>query len=129
MTANFSLGLLWMRAFLKLFPIIGCLALTSAAAADSFSVAIHVDASSTNQVWKPIWRYFGADEPNYAYLPHGQKLLGELGQLTTNGVYFRAHNLLTSGDGTPALKWGSTGVYQEDVEGRAVYDWAIVDRI
>jgi xylan 1,4-beta-xylosidase len=36
---------------------------------------------------------------------------------------------LNSGDGTPALKWGSTGVYREDGAGRAVYDWTIVDRI
>ena len=29
----------------------------------------------------------------------------------------RVHNLLTSGDGTPALKWGSTNVYSEDAAG------------
>ena len=27
---------------------------------------------------KPIWRYFGYDEPNYTYMPHGRKLVGEL---------------------------------------------------
>jgi xylan 1,4-beta-xylosidase len=37
--------------------------------------------------------------------------------------------LLTSGDGTPALKWGSTGVYREDAGNKPVYDWTIVDRI
>ena len=25
---------------------------------------------------KPIWRFFGADEPNYAYMKDGKKLLG-----------------------------------------------------
>ena len=30
---------------------------------------------------KPIWRFFGADEPNYAYMKDGQKLLAELGEL------------------------------------------------
>ncbi len=44
-------------------------------------------------------------------------------------VYFRTHNLLTSGDGTPALKWGSTGAYREDDQGQAIYDWTILDRI
>ena len=44
-------------------------------------------------------------------------------------VYFRTHNLLNTGDGTPALKWGSTNVYTEDSRGRPVYDWTIVDRI
>jgi xylan 1,4-beta-xylosidase len=101
----------------------------SASWAETFQVGIRVDAASTQGELKPIWRFFGADEPNYAYMPHGQKLLAELGALAENRVYFRAHNLLTSGDGTPALKWGSTGAYDEDTEGRPIYDWAILDRI
>ena len=44
-------------------------------------------------------------------------------------VYMRVHNLLTTGDGKPALKWGSTNAYTEDASGRPVYDWTIVDRI
>jgi xylan 1,4-beta-xylosidase len=36
---------------------------------------------------------------------------------------------LNSGDGTPALKWGSTGVYREDAEGKPGYDWTLLDRI
>jgi xylan 1,4-beta-xylosidase len=62
-------------------------------------------------------------------MQHGQKLLAELGELRPKEIYFRAHNLLTSGDGTPALKWGSTGVYTENAEGNPVYRWTIVDRI
>src|SRR5262245_9115848 len=62
-------------------------------------------------------------------MKNGRKLLAELGDLAPQRVYFRAHNLLTSGDGTPALKWGSTGAYREDAEGRPVYDWTILDRI
>lgn len=97
--------------------------------ADTFPVHIRIDASKTQGELKPIWRFFGADEPNYAYLPHGQKLLGELGEMAPNHVYFRAHNLLTSGDGTPRLKWGSTGAYGEDADGQPVYSWDILDRI
>ena len=41
----------------------------------------------------------------------------------------RVHNLLTSGDGKHALKWGSTNVYTEDAAGKPVYDWTILDRI
>src|SRR5207342_2592356 len=67
--------------------------------------------------------------PNYGYMKDGQKLLGELGELAPKQVYFRAHNLLTSGDGTPALKWGSTNAYTEDAQGNPVYDWTIVDRV
>ena len=100
-----------------------------AADADAFPVAIKVDAGKTLSELKPIWRYFGADEPNYAYMKDGRKLLGELGELAPKRVYFRAHNMLTSGDGTPALKWGSTNAYTEDVSGNPIYDWTITDRI
>src|SRR4051794_36129797 len=93
------------------------------------AVSIQVDASKTRGELKPIWRFFGADEPNYAYMTNGRKLIGELGELAPKNVFFRAHNLLTSGDGTPALKWGSTGAYREDASGNAIYDWTIVDRI
>jgi xylan 1,4-beta-xylosidase len=70
----------------------------------SFRVLIRVDAARSLGELKPIWRFFGADEPNYAYLKHGRKLLGELGGLAPDQVFFRTHNLLNSGDGAPALK-------------------------
>jgi xylan 1,4-beta-xylosidase len=92
-------------------------------------VIIRVDAAHPKGELRPVWRFFGADEPNYAYMKDGRKLLGKLGRLGSQTAYFRTHNLLTSGDGTPALKWGSTGVYREDTEGRPVYDWTILDRI
>ncbi len=44
-------------------------------------------------------------------------------------VFVRAHNLLTTGDGTPALKWGSTNAYTEDANGNPIYNWTIVDSI
>ncbi len=94
-----------------------------------FPVTIRVDAAQPQGELKPIWRFFGADEPNYAYMKDGQKLVGELGALRPNSVYFRTHNLLTSGDGTPGLKWGSTGAYSEDASGQPIYNWTINDRI
>ncbi|MBI4606979.1 MAG: beta-xylosidase, partial [Planctomycetes bacterium] len=103
--------------------------IATAAAADSFQVALRVDAGRTLGELRPLWRFFGADEPNYAYMRDGKKLLAELGELRPRSVYFRAHNLLTSGDGTPALKWGSTGAYREDAQGSPIYDWTILDRI
>jgi xylan 1,4-beta-xylosidase len=102
---------------------------TNARPGDSFPVSIRVDVAKPQGELKPIWRFFGADEPNYAYLKHGQKLVGELGALAPRQVFFRAHNLLNTGDGTPALKWGSTGVYREDAAGNPVYDWTLLDRI
>jgi xylan 1,4-beta-xylosidase len=92
-------------------------------------VVIRVRADQPGGPLRPIWRFFGADEPNYAYMKDGQQLLGELGRLGPSQTYFRTHNLLTSGDGTPALKWGSTGAYSEDGQGKPVYNWTIVDRI
>src|SRR6478736_4854574 len=83
----------------------------------NFPVTIRVDAAKPLGELKPIWRMFGADEPNYATMKNGRKLIEELGTLKPKDVYFRAHNLLCTGDGTPALKWGSTGVYTEDSDG------------
>ena len=90
-----------------------------AEAAETFPVVIRIERSRSLGPLVPIWRFFGADEPNYATMPNGKKLLGELGELKPDAVYFRTHNLLTSGDGTPALKWGSTGAYREDAERQA----------
>jgi len=94
-----------------------------------FPVTIRVDASRSVGALTPIWRFFGADEPNYATMKDGRKLIAELGALRPKQVYFRTHNLLNTGDGTPALKWGSTNVYSEDARGRPVYDWTVLDRI
>ena len=106
-----------------------CLWSTPCAGQASFPVTIRVDASQLKGEMKPVYRFFGADEPNYATMKDGRKLIGELGALGQPQVYFRTHNLLNTGDGTPALKWGSTNVYTEDSQGRPVYDWTIVDHI
>jgi xylan 1,4-beta-xylosidase len=113
-------------AFVATFQLVPS---TSSADDIPFSVTIRVDAAKPLGPLRPIWRYFGADEPNYAYMKDGQKLLGELGELAPKHVYYRAHNLLTTGDGTPSLKWGSTNAYTEDAQGQPLYDWTITDRI
>src|SRR5437867_3158550 len=92
-------------------------------------VSIRVDAARSIGAMAPAWAFFGYDEPNYTYMRDGKKLLSELAALSPVPVYVRTHNLLTSGDGTPALKWGSTNAYTEDESGRPRYDWTIVDRI
>jgi xylan 1,4-beta-xylosidase len=56
-------------------------------------------------------------------------LLGELATLSPVPVHIRVHNLLTTGDGSASLKWGSTNVYTEDAQGNPVYSWTILDRI
>jgi xylan 1,4-beta-xylosidase len=93
------------------------------------TVTIHVDARQSVGALRRIWNYWGYDEPNYTYAPNGGKLLGELAALSPEPVYIRTHNLFTTGDGTAALKWGSTNVYTEDAAGKPVYSWTLVDRI
>jgi xylan 1,4-beta-xylosidase len=92
-------------------------------------IAIRVDAARPTGPLKPVWSYFGYDEPNYTYMKDGKKLLTELAALSRVPVYVRTHSLLVSGDGVAALKWGSTNAYTEDAAGGARYDWTIVDRI
>jgi xylan 1,4-beta-xylosidase len=104
-------------------------ALTAARAVEPRAVTVSVDAARSSGPLPPVWRFFGADEPNYATMKDGRKLLTELGKLRPGQVYFRAHNLLSTGDGTPAFKWGSTNIYTEDTAGNPVYDFTVVDRI
>ena len=82
--------------------------------------AISVDLSRKLGPYKPIYAWFGYDEANFTTGRDGKKLLRELHDLSPVPVHIRAHHLLTSGDGTPELKWSSTNVYREDAEiGRA----------
>jgi xylan 1,4-beta-xylosidase len=90
---------------------------------------ITVDLNNEIGKMNPVWAWFGYDEPNYTYMKDGKKLLSELSALSPVPVYVRAHNLLTSGDGTPALKWGSSNAYTEDANGNPVYNWTIIDKI
>ncbi len=105
------------------------LSLLAAAAFAQDPVVIRVDASARLGLFKPIYSYFGYDEPNYTYTDNGRKLVGELAALSPAPVHIRAHHLLCTGDGAAALKWGSTNAYTEDANGKPVYDWTIVDRI
>jgi xylan 1,4-beta-xylosidase len=90
---------------------------------------VRVELSKELGEFNSAWAWFGSDEPNYAYMKDGKKLLSELAALSPAPVHFRTHNLLNTGDGSPALKWGSTNVYTEDAGGNPVYDWTIIDRI
>ncbi len=102
---------------------------TSSRSAEVSPVQVRVDAGKSIGPYQPIWNYFGADEPNYVYAPNGKKLLGELAALSPVPVYFRPHNLFTTGNGDGSLKWGSTNVYTERPDGSAIYDFKITDRI
>ncbi len=97
--------------------------------ANAQPAVIAVDLKKETGYMNPAWAWFGYDEPNYTYMKDGKKLLSEIAALSPVPVYVRAHSLLVTGDGTPALKWGSTNAYTEDANGNAVYNWKIIDSI
>ena len=96
---------------------------------DHDTIVLKVDLSSETGTMNPAWAWFGYDEPNYTYMKEGKKLLSEIAELSPVPVYVRTHNLLTTGDGTASLKWGSTNIYTEDKNGNPVYDFTIIDKI
>ena len=105
--------------FMRIIHCLAALCLAVAPTVAAQSVRIEVDASRSLGPLQPVWSFFGYDEPNYTYMKDGQKLLSELAALSPVTVYVRTHNLLTTGDGTAALKWGSTNAYTEDANGNA----------
>src|ERR1700730_12560961 len=117
------------REFVFVALAVSAVAICSAQSSKTTPITVRVDAAHPMGPYEPRWNYFGADEPNYSYAPNGQQLLRELSQLSTAPVYVRLHNLLTTGDGSASLKWGSTNVYSEDAAGRPAYNWEITDRI
>ena len=110
-------------SFLFLFMLTGVLV------KNTVTAQITVDLKHQGKPLQPLWAYFGYDEPNYTYMRDGKKLLSEISALSPVPVYVRCHNLLTTGDGEPALKWGSTNAYTEDEKGNPIYNWRIVDSI
>jgi xylan 1,4-beta-xylosidase len=94
---------------------------------------ISFDASKVIEPWTVVNRFFGCDEADLAFYPHGEKQLKELGQLSTQQTHFRTHNLLTTGEkglvGVPGLKWSSTDVLTLDSKGDAVYNFTYFDKV
>jgi xylan 1,4-beta-xylosidase len=115
----------------RLFTVLAIAWLCSEVFGQPVLPQVSISADLNREIGKldPFWAWFGYDEPNYTYMKDGKKLLSRLAELSPVPVYVRAHNLLTSGDGIPALKWGSTNMYTEDEHGNPVYDWTIIDSI
>jgi xylan 1,4-beta-xylosidase len=118
-----------MKRHLAALLLAACAPLYAAEPATPQPVRLTVDATQVKGPMTPIWAWFGYDEPNYTTAPNGKKLLSDIAALSPVPVYVRAHNLMTSGDGSYALKWGSTNMYTEDKDGKPVYDWTIIDGI
>jgi len=93
------------------------------------TVNLTVDATAAGTPLERVWAFHGWDEINDTTTPEGTALLGAIAAAHTAPVHVRNHFLLNSGDGTPAMKWGSTNVYGEDAAGNPVYDWTLTDGI
>ncbi|HKV78980.1 MAG TPA: hypothetical protein VJP02_12595 [Candidatus Sulfotelmatobacter sp.] len=117
------------RSFLRVAAIASFVFLFGQFLLAQSPVVIQVDAARRLGPLNPVWNYFGYDEPNYTYAPHGRELIAELAASNRGRVQIRTHNLLTTGDGAAALKWGSTNAYTEDSAGHPIYDWSVVDKI
>jgi xylan 1,4-beta-xylosidase len=93
------------------------------------TVHVSVDATAPGAPLERVWRYFGYDEINYTTAPEGRALLSALAAMSSAPTYARSHFLFNTGDGAPAMKWGSTNVYGEDASGNPVYNWGLTDEI
>ncbi|HET7545678.1 MAG TPA: hypothetical protein VFK05_37680 [Polyangiaceae bacterium] len=90
---------------------------------------VSVDATSVGTPLRPVWPFYGYDEVNYTTTAEGRALLAEVAAANSAAIHVRSHFLLNTGDGTPAMKWGSTNVYTKDAAGNPRYDWTLTDAI
>ena len=85
-------------AILVAFGSTACVAFGQAGSGErsdspSFPVSIRVDATGVRGEMRPVWRYFGYDEPNYTYMKDGQKLLSQLRALSPqHGLHSHAQS-------------------------------------
>ena len=93
------------------------------------TIVMSVDSQASGKPLRHVWSFFGFDECNFAYTDNAKELMKTLATTQKDPVYLRCHFLLNTGDGTPAMKWGSTNAYTEDASGKLIYDWKIMDRI
>jgi xylan 1,4-beta-xylosidase len=114
---------------MNILPRVASLILVCGVAVGAQPVPLTVHADRTVGEIRPIWNYFGYDEAGTTLTREGRHLLQKLNALTDDPVRIRVHHLLTSGDGTLALKWSSTNVYTEDAAGNPHYDWTRLDAI
>jgi xylan 1,4-beta-xylosidase len=110
--------------------LLGTVALAVPARAQTpASVTVSVDATAGGAPLERVWPFHGYDEINYTTTPEGSALLRTIAAAHTAPVHVRSHFLLNTGDGTPAVKWGSTNVYTEDAAGNPIYSWTLTDGI
>ena len=63
------------------------------AASNSFPVSVQVDLTKTKGPVRPIWRFFGADEPNYATMKNGQQAHRRVGRTRAASTFISARTI------------------------------------
>jgi len=94
--------------------------------------AIHkivVDAAEPIGPLEPIWRSFGYDEINWTYAPRGKRIFAEIGKLSSAPYYIRCHHAFTTGNGLSTPTKGSGNVYHLGSDGKAQFDFALLDQV
>ena len=129
--ADSACGKLLPRAerWASLLPCLVLAACTGTAAVSNPNVHVSVDATAVGTPLQRVWPFYGYDEINYTTVPEGEALLAEVAAANSAKVRVRSHFLFNTGDGAPAMKWGSTNVYTEDAAGAPIYDWTLTDAI
>ena len=61
---------------MKIVRAYALLAVAAFSALAQQSVEIRVDAGTTQGPFRPLYAWFGYDEPNYTYTANGRKLIG-----------------------------------------------------
>jgi xylan 1,4-beta-xylosidase len=117
------------RTTLLVPALVVSLGVCSTASAQPPAVSIEVDGAAAGTPLERVWAFYGYDEANYTTTPEGVELLRTLSAANTARVHVRTHFLFNTGDGVPALKWGSTNIYTEDTDENPVYDYALIDQI
>ena len=102
----------------SLYSTIGAAQEPRPAPAAPFPVTIRVDASQTKGELKPIWRFFGADEPNYAYMKDGRKLLARARRARAAAGLFPHAQPAQHRRRHARAEVGQHNVYTEDAHGQ-----------
>lgn len=112
------------------FSAFAALAVSADAQAQAqIAVSVSVDAATVVTPLTPVWSFHGYDEINYTTTPEGRALLATIAAAHSVPVHVRSHFLFNTGDGTPAMKWGSTNVYAENEDKNPIFDWTLTDGI
>src|SRR4029078_649819 len=90
-------------------------------AASRTPVTVSVDATTARVALERVSALHRWGEAHDTTTPEGGALLQAIAAAHSAPVHVRNHFLFNTGDGTPAMKWGSTHGYTEAARGHTVH--------